>query len=65
MVRPGDVLPVAGSFEVDGEVVAVPGRAVDLGQLGEVAPQPVHLGVNLFGADRWARDLDPQALVAG
>ena len=44
-----------------------PSRAgrLDLDQLAEVAPQPVDLGVDLLVGDHRARDLDPQAVVAG
>ena len=61
----GDVLTVAGSLEVDGQMIAVAGRAIDGRQLAEVAPQPVDLGVDLLLARHRARDLDPQAVVAG
>src|SRR5581483_12223957 len=59
----GDGLAVAAAVDRDGDVVAVAGGTVDLGQLAELLAQALDLGVDLLVLRLGARDLDAQVLV--
>ena len=59
----GHRLAVPGGGHVDYHAVAELGLPLHIGQLGEVAPQPVHLGLHVRIADRGGRDGHAERLV--
>ena len=64
-VQAGDLLAVAGRGEVERDVVAAGGRAVDVGELAVAAELGLHGLVDLGVGGRGRRQLDAQPVVAG